>query len=40
MDFKKKLEAQGVSVTSRSPKGRDIEAACGQLRNIARDTRH
>jgi 23S rRNA (adenine2503-C2)-methyltransferase len=32
-EFKKKLEAQGVIVTFRTPKGQDIEAACGQLRN-------
>jgi adenine C2-methylase RlmN of 23S rRNA A2503 and tRNA A37 len=27
------LEARGVHTTFRTPKGRDIEAACGQLRN-------
>jgi 23S rRNA (adenine2503-C2)-methyltransferase len=32
-DFKNMLEARGVHVTLRTPKGRDIEAACGQLRN-------
>jgi 23S rRNA (adenine2503-C2)-methyltransferase len=31
--FKKMLEARGVHTTFRTPKGRDIEAACGQLRN-------
>ncbi len=32
-NFQKALEARGIIVTFRTPKGRDIEAACGQLRN-------
>jgi len=32
-DFKRMLEARGIHATFRTPKGRDIEAACGQLRN-------
>ena len=31
-DFREVLEARGVSVAVREPRGRDIEAACGQLR--------
>ena len=31
-EFKRALEAKGVSVAVREPRGRDIDAACGQLR--------
>jgi 23S rRNA (adenine2503-C2)-methyltransferase len=31
--FKKKLDKKGITATVRMPRGRDIEAACGQLRS-------
>ena len=33
--FRRKLEASGVAVMVREPRGRDIDAACGQLRATA-----
>ena len=30
--FRRKLEEKGVAVMVREPRGRDIDAACGQLR--------
>jgi 23S rRNA (adenine2503-C2)-methyltransferase len=33
--FKEVLERRGVSVEEREPRGRDIDAACGQLRASA-----
>lgn len=33
--FKSDLEAQGVICTLRTPRGRDVSAACGQLRHAA-----
>lgn len=35
--FRKRLEARGVDVTVRRSLGRDIDGACGQLRNRASD---
>jgi 23S rRNA (adenine2503-C2)-methyltransferase len=35
MAFKKELERRGVICTLRSPRGRDVAAACGQLRHSA-----
>ena len=32
-DFKNLLEKNGINVTIRREMGRDIDAACGQLRN-------
>ena len=32
LDFKNKLEKNGINVTIRRELGRDIDAACGQLR--------
>ncbi len=37
--FKAMLERQGVITTFRTPRGRDIAAACGQLRHAARKSR-
>lgn len=34
--FKADLEAQGVVCTMRTPRGRDVSAACGQLRHAAK----
>ena len=36
-EFRSVLEARGVSVAVRVPRGRDIEAACGQLRANRRE---
>jgi len=33
-EFKKQLEAKGIPVTIRREMGADIDAACGQLRNL------
>ena len=32
LDFKNKLEKNGINVTIRREMGRDIDGACGQLR--------
>ena len=32
LEFKKKLEKNGINVTIRREMGRDIDGACGQLR--------
>ncbi|OED37805.1 23S rRNA (adenine(2503)-C(2))-methyltransferase [PVC group bacterium (ex Bugula neritina AB1)] len=37
--FQKGLESKGVSVTLRTPRGRDIVAACGQLRHISQQNK-
>jgi len=33
--FKRKLKALGIHATLRTPRGRDIAAACGQLRHAS-----
>jgi 23S rRNA (adenine2503-C2)-methyltransferase len=37
-DFQKRLKGLGIHATLRTPRGRDIAAACGQLRHAISDT--
>lgn len=38
VDFQKRLKSLGVHATLRAPRGRDIAAACGQLRHVTSQT--
>lgn len=33
--FNKRLEELGIHATFRTPRGRDVTAACGQLRHVS-----